>query len=107
MNKDLGYLKLLIEKAKEAQSFVKGFDEAQFLGDNRTQAAVIMKLAVIGEISKKVSDETKEKINLPWKEISGFRDMAIHDYIVLSLKVVWATVHESLDELISKIEKYL
>ena len=106
MNRDLGYLKLLVAKAGEAQSFVKDYTEEQFLNDNKTQAAVIMKLVVIGEVSKKVSEDCKNKIDLSWKEIAGFRDMAIHDYIKLSLKVIWATVHGPLNELTSKITTY-
>jgi uncharacterized protein with HEPN domain len=31
-------------------------------------------LALIGELSKKLSEEVKPSIPLPWKEIIGFRD---------------------------------
>ena len=33
-------------------------------------------LAIIGEVAKKISPETKRAIDLPRKEIAGFRDMA-------------------------------
>lgn len=107
MNKDIGYLQLMRDKAKEAQAFVSGYTEDQFYADNRTQSAVIMKLAVIGEIAKKVSPEAKEQIDLPWKEITGFRDMAIHEYLQLSLKIIWATTQKPLADLAEKLEAYL
>ena len=40
---------------------------------------------LIGESAKKLSEETRKKIDLPWKQIIGFRHMAIHDYINLKL----------------------
>ncbi len=40
------------------------------LEDEKTQSAIILQLALIGEVSKKISSETKAKIDLPWKEIA-------------------------------------
>jgi len=37
-----------------------------------------MQLALIGELAKRVSKENQSQISLPWKDISGFRDRAIH-----------------------------
>jgi|SRR6185369_10899184 len=107
MNKDIGYLEFMRDKAKEAEGFVTGLSEQQFLSDNKTQSAVILKLAIIGEIAKKISPEAKQIIDLPWKEIAGFRDMAIHEYLQLSLTIIWATTQRSLSDLITKIDAYL
>ena len=67
-------------------------DLAQFKDDDKTQSAVILQLVVIGEMAKRISDETKNTIDLPWKEIAGFRDVAVHDYFSLDLEIVWQTV---------------
>ena|SRR5258708_2551163 len=101
MNKDIGYLEFMCYKAKEAQGFVAG------LSEHKTQSAVILKLAIIGEIAKKISPQAKEAIDLPWKEIAGFRDMAIHEYLQLSLPIIWATTQQPLSDLIAKIDSYL
>jgi uncharacterized protein with HEPN domain len=61
MNKDMRYLEFMRDKAIEAQGFVTGLSEDQFLLDNKTQSAVILKLAIIGEIAKKISPEAKKK----------------------------------------------
>jgi len=95
------------DKAKEAQGFVAGFTVDQFLADNKTQSAVILKLAVIGEVAKKISIEAKQAIDLPWKEIAGFRDMAIHEYLQLSLTIIWTTAQQPLSDLITKTDAYL
>ena len=44
-----------------------------------------MQLAVIGELSKRLSGEFKKRVSLPWKQIAGFRDRAVHDYYQLDL----------------------
>lgn len=43
-----------------------------------------------------MSEETKSRIDLPWKDIAGFRDRAIHDYYSIDLDVVWRTVTDDL-----------
>ena len=55
-------------------------DNAAFLKDRKTQSAVILQLALIGEFAKRVSAPVRESTDIPWKEIAGFRDRAIHDY---------------------------
>ncbi len=49
------YLKNIIDKAREASEFCDEMSEKDFLNDAKTQSAVIMKLIVIGEESKKTS----------------------------------------------------
>ncbi|HEY4515228.1 MAG TPA: HepT-like ribonuclease domain-containing protein [Candidatus Paceibacterota bacterium] len=46
----------------------------------------------IGEVSKKISAKTKKLIDLPWREIAGFRNMAVHNYFDIDLDIVWDTV---------------
>lgn len=73
------------------REFTDGIDEQFFLKDRKTQSAVIMQLEVIGQMAKKVSDETRARINVPWKKMAGMRDWAAHDYFSLELPRVWTT----------------
>lgn len=92
MKKDSVYIGQMLESTGKIRSFIGEMTREQFLGDQKTQSAVIMQLALIGELAKKVSEPTKAKISLPWKDIAGFRDRAIHDYYQVDLDVVWSTV---------------
>lgn len=76
--------------------FTSGMSKDEFMKDRKTQSAVIMQLALIGELSKRVSQDTKAQIDLPWKDVAGFRDRAIHDYYNIDLEVVWMTVVEDI-----------
>src|ERR1035441_6951695 len=77
---DRVYLEQILDSMGKIRLFVGGMDQAAFMGDQKTQSAVIMQMALIGELAKRVSESTKGAIVVPWREIAGFRDRAIHDY---------------------------
>lgn len=64
-----------------------------------------MQLAVIGELSKRFSTVFKQRIPLPWKQIAGFRDRAVHDYYQLDLEFVWLTIQDDLPVLKNALEQ--
>ena len=94
MNRDIAYLAYIRDAVRKIETFTAGMDESQFLKDEKTQSAVMLQLILIGEMAKKVSDAAKSSIELPWKEIAGFRDRAIHDYFEMDLGIVWTTIRE-------------
>lgn len=101
------YLKNIVDKAEEATEYCKDFTAESFLKDEKTQSAVILKLIVIGEEAKKLPEEIKNKINLPWKMIIGFRNMAVHEYFDIEVSQIWETVKNDLPVLIKEIKAYL
>lgn len=107
MKSDTVYLEQILESVGKIRQFVEGMDQAAFLKDQKTQSAVIMQLALIGELAKKVSAPTKKSVKVPWKEIAGFRDRAIHDYYQIDLQVAWNTIALDLEPLAKAAGEYL
>lgn len=103
---DSAYLFLMLESFSKIKNFTKNMSEKDFLNDNKTQSAVIMQLQIIGELAKKVPDKLKNIIDIPWKNIVGFRDMISHDYFSLDLLTVWHTIKESAPKAEAEIQKY-
>lgn len=97
------YINQILDAISKIESFVSNMTRETFDGDQKTQSAVIMQLMLIGEVSKKISDKTKATINLPWKDIAGFRDMAVHNYFEIDLDIVWNTIQEDIPVLKSKL----
>ncbi len=63
------------------------------------QDAVIRNFEVIGEAVKRIPDSLKqEHPDIPWRRISGLRDVLIHQYMSVDLEAVWAIVKEELPE---------
>lgn len=101
------YLKNIIDKANEAIEYCHRMSENDFIKDERTQSAVILKLIIIGEEATKLPEEIKGTIDLPWRSIIGFRNMAIHEYFDVDPSQVWITVQTDLPDLTEKITTYL
>ena len=40
---------------------------------------------------------------VPWRRMTGFRDVLIHDYLNLNLNLIWKTVEEDLPNLKTQI----
>lgn len=107
MKNDRVYLQQIEEAVGKIKDFVHGLDHERFFVDQKTQSAVIMQLALIGELAKKVTKATQSDISLPWKDITGFRDRAIHDYYQIDLEIVWTTIADDLPLLEKTVREYL
>ena len=105
MKNDKIYIYQILDSIKKIELFVKGVDKESFFTNSLIQSGVIMQLTLIGEVSKKISGDSKVKINLPWKEIAGFRDKAIHNYFDINLDVVWDTIIIDLPLLKKELQK--
>ena len=107
MKDDNVYIKQILDAIRKMQSFTVNMNRLSFGADEKTQSAIIMQLMLVGEISKKISIQTKNSINLPWKDIAGFRDKAVHDYFEIDLDIVWNTIITDIPFLKSELEKHL
>ena len=106
MKKDSVYIAQMLDAIGKIRRFTTGMNRESFFEDDKTQSAVIMQLALIGELAKKISSGMKEHIEVPWKDIAGFRDRAIHDYYEVDLDIVWNTVMSDLAVLETALRGY-
>jgi uncharacterized protein with HEPN domain len=96
----------ILEYSKKAIEFTKGLTFEQFVVDNKTFLATVRCLEIIGEASKKIDENIKSLYrDIPWKKITGMRDVIIHNYDGINKDIVWNTVINNLPEIIKIIEK--
>jgi len=87
------YLTDIIAAMESIERFVEGMTFEEFQRDDKTFSAVIRKFEIIGEASRNIPDEIKQKHpSVPWKEMSGMRDRLIHGYFGVDSNLVWLTV---------------
>lgn len=80
----------------------------QFINDEKTYDAVVRNLEVIGEAAKKIPDEVRERYpDIEWKKISGFRDIAIHEYYNMDEEILWDVVKNRIPELLEQVTEIL
>lgn len=64
-----------------------------FLRNVRTQAAVLYRLQTLAQALRDLSEERRQRYpQVPFREISGFRNVLVHDFIALDMSVVWNVV---------------
>lgn len=91
------YLRDILENGRLARRFVEGMSFEQFQGDVRTAYAVVRALEIIGEATKNVPPEVRERYpDVPWRSMAGMRDRLIHGYFDTNPAVVWETAQRDL-----------
>ncbi len=81
---------------------------AEFFESPLVQDAVIRNLEVIGEAAKRVPEEfRRDHPTIPWRGLSGLRDVLIHQYEGVNLEEVWLIVEKQLPELKQTIPDFL
>ena len=107
MKDDAVLLGLMLDAFGKIREFIAAMSYEDFSKNSMAQSAVIMQLQVIGELAKRVSDPTRAKIDVPWKQMAGLRDLVAHNYFSLDIKVVWQTVSESAKNAEEKIHAHI
>jgi len=77
----LEYLRHILDEAQYLMSEAEGLGKEQFLLDETVKRAFIRSIEIIGEASKKVSTELKDRYpRVQWRAMASMRDRLIHDY---------------------------
>ncbi len=102
------YVKDILEYMERAEEHTRGLNFERFLRDSKTCDAVIRCLEVIGEATKNIPDEIRNKYPpIPWRDMAGMRDKIIHGYFRVDFEAVWLVVKEEIPVLKPLIKKLL
>jgi len=83
-----------------------GFEE--FRKNKLVRDAVIRNLEVIGEAAKNIPKEIKEEHSeIKWREIAGLRDILIHKYFEVNIRILWDIIEDKLPDLKKKVTRVL
>jgi uncharacterized protein with HEPN domain len=105
MWRDLAWVLDMLQASRKALEYVRGLNEEQFRASNLHQDAVWRQLTIIGEAAKRVSAEFHSSHpEVPWRQISGFRDVVVYDYSRVDLQEVWRIIQGDLSALVTLLE---
>jgi len=106
--RDSVLLNKILDEANTIDDLIKSYDCNGFVEDEKTKRAVCMTLINIGELVKLLSDNLKRyNSNIPWRSISGLRDVAAHGYMTLRMEDVWETASKDVPVLKEQIRTLL
>ncbi len=98
----------ILECISRIQRYTKGLGFDDFELDDKTIDSVLRNLEIIGEASRHVPREIQARYSdLPWVEMNTMRNIVIHEYHGVNLKIIWTTIKNDLPPLIPRLKEIL
>ena len=102
------YLEDILSSIDRIQEYISGLDFQQFKKDYKTVDAVIRNFEIIGEASKNLPQNIKEKYpNVPWSEMYLLRNKISHEYFGVDYEIIWDVAYNYLPENRTQIKEII
>ncbi|WPR71301.1 DUF86 domain-containing protein [Flavobacterium sp. NG2] len=102
------FLKHILDECSYLLSVSENLSFDDFLEDETLKRAVVRSLEIIGEATKKIPTDFKDKWNtIQWKNMAGMRDRLIHDYIGVNYSIVWDVIKNKIPEVHKEISNFI
>lgn len=107
MKDDRLYLIHIGECIDRIEQYTAG-GEAEFKNSTLIQDAVLRNLQTLAESSQRVSQGLRTSYaDVPWRDIAGFRNVLVHQYLGVDLDYVWRVVEDDVPVLKKRIHGIL
>jgi len=108
MKDDRLYLVHILECIDRINSYVGEKGESALMNSTLIQDTVLRNLQIMAESAQHLSDTIKAShSDMPWHQISGFRNILVHDYFDVKLDLVWNTIERDLPVLKCAVSEIL
>jgi len=102
------YLEDIVQAAQKISRYISGLSLQTFSADEKTIDAVVRNLEVIGEAVRNIPADIIERYSeIEWRRIAGLRNILIHEYFAISMKIIWDIVTNKLPILEQQIKKII
>lgn len=96
------------ESIQQIEAYVGGFSHGDFVRSLQVQDAVVRRLEIIGEATKNIPDDFKERYpDIPWKKIANMRNTLIHEYFSVDVEILWNLLDADLKKFKEQVETLL
>ena len=93
------YLEDIALSMARVQEYIQGINFQEFKWDYKTVDAVIRNFEIIGEASKNLPKELKDKYpTIPWEEMYRLRNRISHEYFGIDYEILWNIAIEHLPQ---------
>jgi uncharacterized protein with HEPN domain len=107
MRNDLERIKDIQEAIQKIEKYAQR-GEQEFFENELIQGWILLQLQIIGEAARAISKETCNQYqNIAWRDIIDFRNLLVHEYFRVDLRIVWRIVDQEISELKFQIQVIL
>ncbi|MCC6156737.1 MAG: DUF86 domain-containing protein [Deltaproteobacteria bacterium] len=108
MKTDRAYVFDILNAAKVIEGIIQERTFEQFIGDTERYYACLYKLIVMGEATKRLSEETRQRFpGIDWRGLAGLRDVVAHQYDGIDDEYLWGTLTKRVPGLIGQLASIL
>lgn len=80
----------ILDAIAEVETYLDSVSYSDFLLNSEKRFATLKQIEIIGEACVRITSDLKHKHpEIPWREINGFRNIAVHEYFGIDLRLVW------------------
>lgn len=98
----------ILKAIEKIERYVSDMNLTQFKQNELVIDAVVRNFEIIGEASKSIPVSIQRSYaDIPWKEMKGMRDVLIHEYFGVDMKILWHTTKKNLPSLQKQLLKLL
>ncbi len=102
------YFTDILESVSKIEEYTKGMDYSAFSKKSLVYDGVVRNLEIIGEAVKNIPADVKKKYpEIEWRKIAGLRDILIHEYSGVDLRIVWDVVVNKLPPLKESVKRIM
>jgi len=95
------------ECLQRIQEYTAG-DRARFESSRLVQDATVRNLQTLAESSQRLSSDIKGmEPGIPWRELSGFRNVIVHGYLGMDMAAVWLVIEQDLPALAAAVDRMI
>ena len=98
----------IVDAISETETYLNAVSFEDFLSNSEKRFATIKQIEIVGEACNHLSSELKlQHPEIEWAQINGFRNISIHEYFGVNLRIVWDIAKNDFPVLKAKFKRAL
>ncbi|WP_319420732.1 HepT-like ribonuclease domain-containing protein [Pleurocapsa sp. FMAR1] len=103
-----------LERIRDIQEAINNIEKyaiqgkAEFFANELIQSWILLQLQIIGEAARSMAAAThKQYPKIIWRDIIDFRNLLVHEYFRVDLKIIWQIIEQEIPILKKQINLIL
>jgi uncharacterized protein with HEPN domain len=87
----------ILDAIAETENYLTNSSFEDFISNSEKRFATIKQIEIVGEACNHLTNELKQQHSeIEWLQINGFRNISVHEYFGINLRIVWDIANNDL-----------